>query len=101
MSCSLDKLVSNLNEKGKKENKSLQETFLITNEYLKDELDKVNEDGFEFVTRKGVYPYEYIDSWDKFKETKLPGIDKFQTNSRVKMITSLSINYGRNLIYKM
>ena len=30
MSCSLDKLVSNLNEKGKKENKSLQETFPIT-----------------------------------------------------------------------
>ena len=54
MSCSLDKLVSNLNEKGKKENKSLQETFPITYEYFKNKWDKVDEDGFEFLTRKGV-----------------------------------------------
>ena len=79
MSCSLDKLVSNLNEKGKKENKSLQETFPITYEYFKNKWDKVDEDGFESLTRKGVYPYEYIDSWDKFKETKIPDIDKFHS----------------------
>ena len=38
------------------------------------------------LTRKGVYPYEYIDSWGKFKETKLPGIEKFYstlTNSKI------------------
>ena len=27
--------------------------------------------------RKGVYPYEYMDSIDKFNETELPSIDKF------------------------
>jgi len=30
----------------------------------------------ELVTRKGVYPYEYTDSWDKLDATSLP--DKFQ-----------------------
>ena len=26
----------------------------------------------EFLMRKGVYPYEYIDTWDRFTEPKLP-----------------------------
>ena len=29
------------------------------------------------ILRKGVYPYEYIDSLDRFNETQLPPIDKF------------------------
>ena len=32
---------------------------------------------YKLLTRKGVYPYEYIDSWDRFNETRLPPIDKF------------------------
>ena len=35
---------------------------------------------------RGVHRYEYIDSWDKVKETKLPGIEKFYstlTNSNI------------------
>ena len=27
---------------------------------------------YELLIRKGVYLYEYVSSWDKFKETKLP-----------------------------
>ena len=29
------------------------------------------------ILRKGVYPYEYIDSFEKFNETELPPIEKF------------------------
>lgn len=28
---------------------------------------------FFFKLRKGAYPYEYIDGWEIFKETSLPG----------------------------
>ena len=32
---------------------------------------------YELLTRKGVYPYEYMSSWDKFKESQLPSIEAF------------------------
>ena len=31
---------------------------------------------FILLLKKGVYPYEYMDSWDKFDETILPNICK-------------------------
>ena len=31
----------------------------------------------ELLIRKGVYPYEYMDSWDKFEEKQLPSNDEF------------------------
>ena len=34
----------------------------------------------ELLIRKGIYPYEYMDSWDKFKEMSLPNIEKFCSN---------------------
>ena len=34
----------------------------------------------ELLIRKGIYPYEYMDSWDKFNETSLPNIEKFYSN---------------------
>ena len=32
---------------------------------------------FELVRRKGVYPYDYMDSFDRFEETELPPQDAF------------------------
>ena len=34
-------------------------------------------DKTDIILRKVVYPYEYIDSLDRFNETQLPSIDKF------------------------
>ena len=36
--------------------------------------------------RKGVYPYEYIDSRKKFEETSLPSKDAFYTRLNMKGI---------------
>ena len=33
---------------------------------------QLGEKKFDLVTRKGVYPYEYMDSFDRFDETELP-----------------------------
>ena len=39
------------------------------------------------LTRKGVYPYEYINSWDRFNETQLPLIDAFYSNLNMSSIS--------------
>ena len=39
-----------------------------------------NETQYDLLTRKGIYPYEYMSSWDKFKETQLPPIEAFYSN---------------------
>ena len=39
---------------------------------------------FLLLLKRGVYPYEYMDSMNKFKETELPSIDKFYCNVQKK-----------------
>ena len=69
---SLDKLVSNLKDKGLKENKSLKDTFPTVYSYFKKKWSHLDEDVFPLLCRKGVYPYEYFDTFERFNETKLP-----------------------------
>ena len=38
--------------------------------------------------RKGVYPYEYIDSWEKFNETALPAKETFYSNFNIEDISN-------------
>ena len=64
MSSSLDSLVNNLARGG-------HEFWGFEN---------YNSRQRELLNRKGIYPYEYMDSWDKFKETSLPSIEKFYSN---------------------
>ena len=35
---------------------------------------------FVLLQRKGVYPYEYMDSWERFNETSLPEKNFFTAN---------------------
>ena len=64
MSSSLDCLVNNLARGGQK--------FWG--------LENYNCNQCELLIRKGIYPYEYMDSWDKFEETSLHRIEKFFSN---------------------
>ena len=60
MSSSLDKLVKNL---GSEDFKYLSEVF--------------SGEKLELIKQKGIYPYDYFNSFKRFKETNLPDIDKF------------------------
>ena len=42
---------------------------------------------YDLLTRKGVYPYEYINSWDRFEETQLPPINAFYSNLNMSLIS--------------
>ena len=60
MSSSLDKLVSNLPA----------EALKYTNKIFRKEK-------FNLMTRKGIYPYDYMDSFEKFNKTELPTKEEF------------------------
>ena len=47
------------------------ESFHITNAF------NPNPSKRDLLLRNGVYPYEYMDSWDHFNETELPAKDSF------------------------
>lgn len=44
-------------------------------------------------TRKGIYPYSYMDSFDKFKETSLPPKEAFYNDLGRKHISDKDFEY--------
>ena len=42
---------------------------------------------YDLLTRKEVYPYQYINSWDQFEETQLPPINAFYSNLNMSSIS--------------
>ena len=53
-------------------NKELYKRFGNTYEFCNGDINK-----FILLLRNGVYPYEYIDSWERFNEKSLPGKKDF------------------------
>ena len=47
--------------------------------------------------RKGVYPYEYMDSWKKFNETPLPIKEDFYSNLNMENIDDIDYRHGNNV----
>ena len=74
MQDSLSNLVDNLSEL--KINK-IDSDVLIKRFYNTYRLSDNDINKFKLLLRKGVYPYEYMDSWKRFNETELPSKDKF------------------------
>ena len=61
MSSSLDKLAGNLEDRD----------FIYTKDYFTDPVQ------FNLMKRKGVYPYDYMDSFSKFNDRELPQREEF------------------------
>ena len=58
----------------------LKEQFLNTYKFSDHDNNK-----FTLLLRKGVYPYEYMDDWEKFNETSLPEEKKKDFYSHLNM----------------
>ena len=43
---------------------------------------------YDLLTRKGIYPYEYMSSWDRFEEMQLPPIEAFYSKLSMSLISS-------------
>ena len=59
----------------KKFNKNLIKQFKNTYSFCNNDLNK-----FVLLLRKGVYPYEYMDIWERLNETSLPSKEDFYSN---------------------
>ena len=70
MSSSLDSLTKNLVSGGKK--------LFGFEDY--------SELQYNLLNRKGVCPYEYVNSWDRFNKAQLPPIDAFYSNLNMSLI---------------
>ena len=59
---------------------------------------------FILLLRKGVYPYEYMVSWERFNETSLPDKEAFYSNLNMEDITDVDYKHAKivfkNLINK-
>ena len=47
---------------------------------------------------KGVYPYEYMDNWEKFNETSLPEKEDFYSHLNMKDITDADYTHAKEFL---
>ena len=87
LSSSLDTLASNLLKDGKENFK-----HTLSSRNLTDEQEKL-------ILQKGVYPYEYMDSFQKFDETELPSKDRFYSSLNENNITDKDYKHMIIVLY--
>ena len=81
MSRSLDKLAGNLEDKD----------FIYTKDYFTDPVQ------FNLMKRKGVYPYDYMDSFSKFNDTELPQREDFYSLLTDNNISKDDYSHAKNV----
>ena len=78
LSTELEKLVASASK----------DSFAITKSYIQDE-EKAN-----LPLRKGVYPYEYMDSFKRFNETSVPPKEAFYSSLKMEKVTDENYEHG-------
>ena len=79
----------------KKFNKELIKRFASTYSLCNNDFNK-----FILSLRKGVYPYEYMDNWERFNETSLPSKESFYSNLNMEDIDDIDYRHGNNVLNK-
>ena len=75
-------------------NKELIKRFTNSYRFCNKDLNK-----FILLLRKRVYPYEYMDNWERFNETLLPNKEAFYSNLNMEDITDTDYRHG-NKVFK-
>ena len=76
----------------KKFNKDLMKKFKNTYSFCNNDLNK-----FILLLRKGVHPYEYMDSWERFNERSLRSKKEFYSNLNMEDIDEIDYRHGNNV----
>ena len=56
-----------------------------------------NLNKFILLLRKGVYPYEYMDNWERIDERLLPSKESFYSNLNMENIDDVDYRHGHNV----
>ena len=72
--------------------KELKKRFNNTFKFSNNDINK-----FILLLRKGVYPYEYMDDWERFNETTLYEKEKFYSNLNMEGITDEDYIHGKRV----
>ena len=82
----------------KKINKELIKRFKSTYEFCNNDLNKCI-----LLLRKDVYPYEYMDNWERFNEMSSPCKEFFYSNLNMENIDDIDYRHGNNVfkIFKL
>ncbi|KAF0147428.1 MAG: hypothetical protein FD143_3066 [Ignavibacteria bacterium] len=83
MNCSLEKLTANLLKSGR-------EKF----QYLAAEYQDAS---FDLLLRKGVFPYDYVDRWEKLDEEQLPAREQFYNKLRNEACDEQSYEHAQHV----
>ena len=51
--------------------------------------------------RKGSYPYEYMDTWERFDETSLPDKEAFHSSLNMKDIADVDHRHAKRVFKKL
>ena len=76
-------------------NNELIDRFSNTYDFCNNEINK-----FMLLLRKGVYPFEYMDSWERFKEKLLPDKESFYSNLNMENIADIDYRHAKHVFKK-
>ena len=76
----------------KKYNKELIKSFANIYEFCNQHINK-----FILLLRKGVYPYEYMDTWERFDEASLPDKEGFYSSLNMEDITDVDYRHAKRV----
>ena len=74
-------------------NKELIKKFANIYEFCNEDINK-----FILLLRKGVYLYEYMDTWERFNETSLPDKEAFCSNLNMEDITDVDYRHAKRVL---
>ena len=73
-------------------NKELIKIFANTYGFCNEDINKL-----VLLLRKGIYPYEYMDSWERFDETSLPDKEAFYSSLNMEDITDVDYRHAKRV----
>ena len=95
---------------GNSRNKQVYLRFIDSLKFMNDSLEPlvknnkifylesdIKNDNINLLKQKGIYPYDYMNSWEKFNETKLPPKSLFFSKFNNEHISDKNDEYAKNI----